>query len=65
MQKAQSRVLFMDGPFVYNLIGEGPVNPARKNNIHCHQIKAKSARQRERRIEVTTGESQGRFVFQI
>lgn len=45
----------------YYFIGEEPVNPARENNIHCHQIEAKSARQKERRMNVTTGKSQGRF----
>lgn len=60
-QKAQG---FWTGLW-YHFIGKEPVNPARKNNIHCHQIEATSARQRKRRIDVTTGKNQGRFVFEI
>lgn len=48
-------------------MGEKPAIPARKKNIYSHQIKAKSAGQRERRADVTTRKNlkQGRFVSEI
>ena len=48
-----------------HLIGEEPVNPARKITSTATRFEAKSAKQRERRIDVMTGENQGRFAFQI
>lgn len=58
-QKFHPGFFFLWTGLLYRSRGEEPVNPARKNNIHCHQIEAKSATQKERRKE----ENQERSFF--
>lgn len=56
----------MDRPFA-TLYGRKTCDPSKEKNIYSHQIKAKSAGQRERRADVTTRKNlkQGRFVSEI
>lgn len=61
------RARFIYGQAFCNTLWEKNLRSQQGKNIYSHQIKAKSAGQRERRADVTTRKKlkQGRFVSEI